>query len=126
MPAAADGRWMDTFIPTPRSPRVSRIRKCRDGRANRRAIGEESYPFAVRVRIEAPNLDFYVDVRLRNFEGRCLAVAQIAGDPEVGVGMSATEAVTSSLSSLGPRAAALMSDPRLWDVTNGRDGAPRG
>jgi hypothetical protein len=35
-------------------------------------------------RLRAPGLDFYVDVRLRGFEGRWVAVADIAGDQELG------------------------------------------
>lgn len=56
-------------------------------------------------RLTADALDFYVDVRLRNFEGRWLAVADIAGEHEVGFGQSAREALNACLSSLGQTAA---------------------
>lgn len=72
---------------------------------------------SVNFRIGAPHLDFYVDVRLRNFDGRWLAVAYIAGEHEIGLGRSTREALASSLSSLGAAAAtALMDDPQLLRV----------
>lgn len=73
---------------------------------------------SVNFRIGAPTLDFYVDVRLRNFGGRWLAVADISGDHEIGLGRTAREALTASLSSLGSAAArALLADPRLIGVS---------
>ncbi len=41
---------------------------------------------SVQLRLTSPFLSFYVDVRLRNFNGRWLAVADIAGDKEIGIG----------------------------------------
>lgn len=74
---------------------------------------------SVNFRIGAPNLDFYVDVRLRNFGGRWLAVADIAGEHEVGLGSSPREALAASLSSLGATAAAaLLADPQLIGVSS--------
>ena len=62
-------------------------------------------------RLTAPTLDFYVDVRLHSFDGRWLAVAEIGGDPEIGIGGSAHAALTAALSSLGASAtAALLAD----------------
>ncbi|MBA3687603.1 MAG: hypothetical protein H0W81_02015 [Chloroflexi bacterium] len=68
-------------------------------------------------RIGASQLDFYVDVRLRNFDGRWLAVAEISGAPEMGLGRSAREALAACLSPLGSDAvAALMADAQLVGV----------
>ena len=73
-------------------------------------------------RLAASDLDFHVDVALRNVAGRWLAVADIAGDKEIGLGLSPREALAASLSSLGPVAAArLMTDPQLADI-DGRVG----
>lgn len=70
-------------------------------------------------RIGAASLDFYVDVRLRSFDGRWLAVADIGGEHEVGLGSSPREALTASLASLGAAATAeLLADPKLMGVTN--------
>src|SRR5688500_11516127 len=48
---------------------------------------------SVNFRIVASQLDFHVDVYPRNFEGRWLAVADIGGDHEIGLGWSAREAL---------------------------------
>lgn len=70
--------------------------------------------FALRAR----SLDFWVDVRLRDFDGRWLAVAEIAGEHEIGLGASAREALTAALSCLGPGATeALLADPQLPGVS---------
>lgn len=70
-------------------------------------------------RITAPSLDFHVDIRLRNFDGRWLAIAVIAGDGEVGLGGSARAALAASLTSLGSAAAtALLADPQLIGVSH--------
>lgn len=69
-------------------------------------------------RLQAPSLDFWVDVRLREFSGRWLAVAEISGEREIGLGRSAREALAASLSSLGGRAAAaLLADSSLLGVS---------
>ncbi len=73
---------------------------------------------SVNLRIGAPTLDFHVDVRLRNFDRRWLAVAEIGGEQEVGLGSSPREALAASLASLGAAATAvLLADPKLVDVT---------
>lgn len=70
------------------------------------------------LRIDAVTLDFYVDIRLRNFDGRWLAVADISGDHEIGLGRSAREALAASLASLGPAAtASLLADPQVIGVS---------
>lgn len=68
-------------------------------------------------RITTPTVDFYVDVRLRRFDERWLAVAEIAGEPEIGLGHSAKEALVASVGCLGPATvAALLADPQLVPV----------
>ncbi len=72
----------------------------------------------VKFRVSAPSLDFYVDVRLRSFAGRWLAVADIAGEPEIGLGLTPRKALAASLASLGAAAAdALMADPQLLEIS---------
>jgi hypothetical protein len=68
----------------------------------------------VYLRLSAPCLGFYVDVRLCDLGGRWLAVAVIAGEYEIGVGTTVRMALTGSLVSMGPDATALLlSDPQL-------------
>jgi hypothetical protein len=72
----------------------------------------------VKFRLTAPDLDFYVDVRLRDFGGRWLAVADIAGENEIGLGRRARDALVASLSSLGLEAVThLLADPSLLGVS---------
>lgn len=74
---------------------------------------------SVNFRLGAPQLDFYVDVRLRSFDGRWMAVAEIAGEHEIGLASTARDALAASLSSLGAAAAtALLADPRLIGVSS--------
>jgi hypothetical protein len=54
--------------------------------------------------LSAPNLDFWVEVRLFGYHGRWIAVASIAGDLELGWGRTIGAAVRTALSSLGPDA----------------------
>ena len=49
-----------------------------------------------------PGLDFYVDVTIRERDGRYMATADLGEDPrDVGVGDTAEEAVAEALRSLG-------------------------
>lgn len=54
--------------------------------------------------LSAPNLDFWVEVCMVGHDGRWIAVAAIAGEPELGWGTSARAALRMALSSLGPAA----------------------
>lgn len=54
------------------------------------------------VRLTHPALDFWIDVRLREFEGRWPAVADLADTPEVGTGESPEEAIRGALAPFGP------------------------
>lgn len=69
------------------------------------------------LRLSSSALNFYVDIRLRRLERRWLAVADLGGDFEIGMGTSAREAVAASLAELGPEAADLLasSAPPLSD-----------
>jgi hypothetical protein len=73
---------------------------------------------AVNFRLTAPALDFYVDVRLRGYGERWMAVATIAGEPEVGLGATPQAALTASLAPLGGEAAAaFLADPQLLKIS---------
>ena len=73
---------------------------------------------SVNFRLSSPELGLDVAVRLRNLDGRWLAVADFDGESEVGLGASARTALSAALTTLGPRAAmALMADPRLFGVS---------
>jgi hypothetical protein len=58
----------------------------------------------MQLRLASPQLDFWVDVRLFSFGGKWLAVAMIADEAELGLGLGATEAIAGALSSLGDHA----------------------
>jgi hypothetical protein len=47
------------------------------------------------------HLDFWIDARLREFEGLWPAVADLADEPDVGAGESAEVALRGALASLG-------------------------
>ena len=57
------------------------------------------------LRLTHPELDFWVDVRLRGWDGKWLAVADFAGEPDVGTGTDPREAIKEALLALGPRLA---------------------
>lgn len=69
---------------------------------------------AVAIRLAAPELDFWVDVRVVTHFGRWLAVAIIGGDLEIGTGGSCDAAIAEALASLGQCAthALLAAEPR--------------
>ena len=54
--------------------------------------------------LSAPDLDFWVEVRLVSHDGRWIAVATIADEPELGWGSSMRAAVQMALLSFGPDA----------------------
>jgi hypothetical protein len=73
---------------------------------------------SVNARIGSAELGIVVGVRLRQLEGRWLAVAEFGGDPEVGIGPTPRAALNASLATLGERtAAALMADPQLFGLS---------
>lgn len=73
---------------------------------------------SVNARIGSRELGIEVDIRLRDLDGRWLAVAEFGGEPEVGIGASPRAALAASLATLGQRTtAALMADPQLLGVS---------
>ena len=77
----------------------------------------KTYP-SVEFRLASDELGIDVAIRLRQLDGRWLAVAEFDKDPEVGIGGTPRAALSAALSSLGRRAAtALMADPQLFGVS---------
>jgi hypothetical protein len=73
---------------------------------------------SVNARLGSQELGIEVGIRLRQLEGRWLAVAELGGDPEVGIGATPRAALTAALATLGQRtAAALMADPQLFGLS---------
>jgi len=73
---------------------------------------------SVNARIASQELGLEVEIRLRQLDGRWLAVADYAGEPEVGIGANPRDALAAALATLGERAAAiLMADPQLFGVS---------
>jgi hypothetical protein len=54
----------------------------------------------MRMRLSHPGLGFYVDVALSQHEGRWLAVATLACEPDVGTGHEPREALRAALEAL--------------------------
>jgi len=57
------------------------------------------------LRLTHPVLDFWVDVRPREWDSKWLTVADLADEPDVGTGMEPREALRDALMALGPRLA---------------------
>jgi hypothetical protein len=75
-----------------------------------------------RLRLTHPDLDFWVDMRVRGFEGRrWLAVADLAGVPEVGTGDTASQALAMALAEIGGD---LLGDLERMALAQLREGAP--
>ena len=73
---------------------------------------------SITTRLSSPELGLDVEIRLRELDGRWLAVAEFDGDPEVGIGATPRAALAASLATLGDRsAAALMADPALFGAS---------
>ena len=69
---------------------------------------------SVNAHLGSKELGIEARVRLRQLEGRWLAVAEFGGEPEVGIGATPRGALEAALATLGDRAAAtLMADPQL-------------
>ena len=68
--------------------------------------------------LASAELGLEVEIRIRQLDGRWLAVADFGGEPEVGIGATPRAALAASLATLGERAAAaLMADPQLFGVS---------
>ena len=73
---------------------------------------------SVNARLGSSELGTEVEIRLRELDGRWLAVADFGGEPEIGIGATPRAALTASLATLGERtAAALMADPQLFGLS---------
>ena len=73
---------------------------------------------SVNARIGSAQLGIQAEVRLRQLNGRWLAVAEFGAEPEVGIGATPRAALAASLATLGDRtAAALMADPQLFGLS---------
>jgi hypothetical protein len=73
---------------------------------------------SVNTRLVCDDLGLDLAIRLRQLDGRWLAVAEIAGEPEVGSGATPRVALAAALATLGERAAAIvMADPQLFAVS---------
>ena len=73
---------------------------------------------SVNFRLGSAELGLDVAVRLRELDGRWLAVAEFGPEPEVGIGPTPRAALAAALATLGRRtAAALMADPELFGVS---------
>jgi hypothetical protein len=68
--------------------------------------------------LTSDQLGIEVEIRLRQLDGRWLAVAEVEGDPEVGIGPTPRAALAAALATLGERAAAvLLADPQLLGLS---------
>ncbi len=56
-----------------------------------------------RLRLTHPDLEFWIDVRVRDFSGRWLAVADVADEPAVGMGETLDEALAGALAAFDVR-----------------------
>lgn len=73
---------------------------------------------SVNAHLGSAELGIEVEIRLRQFDGRWLAVADFGGEPEVGIGATPRAALSAALGSLGTRTvAALMADPQLFGLS---------
>jgi hypothetical protein len=73
---------------------------------------------SVNTRLNCEELGLDIEIRLRELDGRWLAVADFGGEPEVGIGANPRLALAAALATLGVRAAAtLMADPQLFGVS---------
>lgn len=72
----------------------------------------------VSARLGSQELGVEVGIRLRQLDGRWLAVAEFGDEPEVGIGPTPRAALAAALATLGERAtAALMADPQLFGLS---------
>lgn len=81
-------------------------------------MGSHPRLISVNARLASEELGLDLDIRLRQLDGRWLAVADFGGEPEVGIGATPRVALAAALATLGERAAAiLMADPQLFAVS---------
>ena len=81
-------------------------------------MDQQPHLVSVNAHLASEELGIEVEIRLRQLEGRWLAVANYGSDPEVGIGATPRTALAAALTTLGERAAAvLMADPQLFGVS---------
>lgn len=69
-------------------------------------------------RLACEELGLEVVIRLRQLDGRWVAVADFGGEPEVGIGTTPRVALAAALAKLGERSAAIvMADPQLFALS---------
>lgn len=79
---------------------------------------EHPHLVSANARLTSDVLGLDVSIRLRQLDGRWLAVADFGDEHEVGIGPTPRAALVASLASLGTRAAAaLMADPQLFGLS---------
>jgi hypothetical protein len=71
------------------------------------------------LRLTHPDLDFWIDVRVREFDGRWLAVADLADQPEVGVGWTVEEALEDAFAVFEQRRAAALTRSAVRKLGSG-------
>lgn len=73
---------------------------------------------SVNARLASEELGLDLEIRLRQLDGRWLAVAEFGDEPEVGIGATPRDALAAALATLGERAAAIiMADPQLFGIS---------
>ena len=73
---------------------------------------------SVNARLASEELGMDLEIRLRQLDGRWLAVADFGGEPEVGIGTNPRLALAAALATLGERTAAILTaDPQLFGVS---------
>ena len=81
-------------------------------------MAQQPHLVSANTRFVCRDLGVEVEIRIRQLNGRWLAVADFDGQPEVGIGPTARAALAAALATLGQRAAAvLMADPQLLSIS---------
>lgn len=81
-------------------------------------MDQQPHLVSVNAHLGSAELGIEVEIRLRQLNGRWLAVAEFGDEPEVGIGATPRAALTAALGSLGKRTAVgLMADPQLFGVS---------
>jgi hypothetical protein len=81
-------------------------------------MAQPPHQISANSRFMCSDLGLEVEIRIRQLNGRWLAVADFDGQPEVGIGPTARGALVAALATLGQRAAAvLMADPQLLTIS---------
>ena len=71
---------------------------------------EQPRLISVNARIGSEELGLEVEIRLRQLDGRWLAVADFGGEPEVGIGATPRVALAAAFATLGERADQVRAD----------------